>query len=119
MRTGQASCCTNERYCDVSTGVSESEGIRPALHGRDVDRLDRLDVLVLFHSNREILNLHDTPAKELECASLLFPDVDEPSELVSGLLVERAASGPQAVVNVHIEYAADLALLVVDLEGGR
>ena len=92
---------------------------RPASHGRSVDRLDILDVLVLIHSNREVLILHDTPAKELECASLLFPDVDEPSELVSGLLVDRTASGPQAVVNVHIEHAAKLALLVVDLEGGR
>ena len=91
----------------------------PASPGRNVDRLDVLDVLVLIHSDREIRVLNDTPAKELECASLLFPDVDEPSEIVSGLLVDRTASVLQAVVDVHIEHAATLALLVVGLEGGR
>ena len=76
---------------------------------------------MLIHSNREILVLHKTSAKKLECASLLVSDVNELPELVTSTFVDCTCSGPQAVIHMHIEHATELAVVVVNLEsrGGK
>ena len=86
---------------------------------KHVERPDVPDVVMLVDAHREVLALCGVAAKELETPALLLADADELAELVACSREELTSPGPKAVVHMDAEHAAEVALLVVNLEDRR